>query len=111
MFMNQLLIITVVLLVFLLIIMGGRRYRVEKADEEKESRKAEKDKWSKENVRSEKEIQTTQSHLHSTINDQIGSDNRDGKLLKKIVDEWAELKIKRFTERRSWVRNPDQEKE
>ena len=109
--MNQLLIITVVLFVFLLIIMGGRRHRVEKADEEKESRKAEKDKWSKENVRSEKEIQTTQSHLHSTINDQIGSDNRDGKLLKKIVDEWAELKIKRFTERRSWVRNPDQEKE
>jgi len=26
--------------------------------------------------------------------------------LKKIIDEWADLKVESFKERRSWVRNP-----
>ncbi|MDP6500822.1 MAG: hypothetical protein QF743_08955 [Candidatus Marinimicrobia bacterium] len=109
--MNQLLIIIIILLAFAIIILGGRKHRVKKADDEKESMKVEKDEWAKENIRSEKEIHDTQAHLHSTIDDKIGSDNQDGELLKNIVDEWVELKIKRFTERRSWVRNPDQENE
>jgi len=35
-------------------------------------------------------------------------DQRDQ--IKKIINDWADLKIKAFQDRRSWVRNPDKDK-
>jgi len=31
------------------------------------------------------------------------------KKLKKIVDDWANLKVESFKERRSWVRSPEKD--
>ena len=39
------------------------------------------------------------------------SDNTEQRdQIKRIVNDWADLKIKAFQDRRSWVRNPDKEK-
>ena len=109
--MNQLLTLLIVLVVFLIIILAGRKDRVGKADAAKESGKKERDEWAKENVLSAYQVQNKRDELTSTIDKKLGADTPDGGMLKKIVNEWAELKLKRFSERRSWVREPDKKKD
>ena len=109
--MNQLLTLLIVLVVFLIIILAGRKDRVGKADEVKESGKREREEWAKENVLSAYQVQNKRDELTSTIDKKLGADTPDGGMLKKIVNEWAELKLKRFSERRSWVREPDKKKD
>jgi len=108
--MNQLLTLLIVLVVFLIIIIAGRKDRVGKADAAKESGKKERDEWAKENVLSAYQVQNKRDELTSTIDKKLGADTPDGGMLKKIVNEWAELKLKRFAERRSWVREPEKKK-
>ena len=104
--MNQLLTLLIVLVVFLIIILAGGKDRVGKADAAKESGKKERDEWAKENVLSAYQVQNKRDELTSTIDKKLGADTPDAGMLKKIVNEWAELKLKRFAERRSWVREP-----
>tara|TARA_Y100001001_G_scaffold21079_1_gene18139 strand:+ start:2544 stop:2873 length:330 start_codon:yes stop_codon:yes gene_type:complete len=109
--MNQLLTLLIVLVVFLIIILAGRKDRVGKADAAKESGKKERDEWAKENVLSAYQVQNKRDELTSTIDKKLGADTPDGGMLKKIVNEWAELKLKRFAERRSWVREPEKKED
>ena len=109
--MNQLLTLLIVLVVFLIIIIAGRKDRVGKADAAKESDKKERDEWAKENVLSAYQVQNKRDELTSTIDKKLGADTPDGGMLKKIVNEWAELKLKRFAERRSWVREPEKKED
>jgi len=51
-------------------------------------------------------VKKKRDELTSTIDEKLGADTPDAGMLKKIVNEWAELKLKRFAERRSWVREP-----
>lgn len=37
------------------------------------------------------------------------ADPQDGIRLKYLINEWADLKKSAFSERRSWVRNPDKD--
>ena len=104
--MNQLLTLLIVLVVFLIIILAGRKDRVGKADAARESGKKERDEWAKENVLSAYQVQNKRADLTSTIDEKLGADTPDASMLKKIVNEWAELKLKRFADRRSWVREP-----
>ena len=55
----------------------------------------------------------TIEQLEPIINvlDENLSDNTEQRdQIKRIVNDWADLKIKAFQDRRSWVRNPDKEK-
>jgi len=109
--MNQLLTLLIVLVVFLIIILAGRKDRVGKADEVKESSKKDREEWAKENVLSAYQVQNKRDELTSTIDEKLGADTPDAGMLKKIVNEWAELKLKRFAERRSWVREPEKKED
>ena len=109
--MNQLLTLLIVLVVFLIIILAGRKDRVGKADAAKESDKKERDEWAKENVLSAYQVQNKRDELTSVIDEKLGADTPDASILKKIVNEWAELKLKRFAERRSWVREPEKKED
>ena len=109
--MNQLLTLLIVLVVFLIIILAGRKDRVGKADAAKESDKKERDEWAKENVLSAYQVQNKRDELTSTIDEKLGADAPDAAMLKKIVNEWAELKLKRFAERRSLVREPEKKED
>ena len=109
--MNQLLTLLIVLVVFLIIILAGRKDRVGKADKVKESGKKEREDWAKENVLSAYQVQNKRDELTSTIDEKLGADTPDTGMLKKIVNEWAELKLKRFAERRSWVREPEKKED
>ena len=109
--MNQLLTLLIVLVVFLIIILAGRKDRVGKADAAKECGKKERDEWSKENVLSAYQVQNKRDELPCTIDEKLGADTPDAGMLKKIVNEWAELKLKRFAERRSWVREPEKKED
>ena len=109
--MNQLLTLVIVVAVFLITILAGRKDRVGKADEVKESSKKDREEWAKENVLSAYQVQNKRDELTSTIDKKLGADTPDAGMLKKIVNEWAELKLKRFAERRSWVREPGKKKD
>ena len=109
--MNQLLTLVIVVAVFLIIILAGRKDRVGKADKVKESGKKEREDWAKENVLSAYQVQNKRDELTSTIDENLGADTPDAGMLKKIVNEWAELKLKRFAERRSWVREPEKKED
>ena len=109
--MNQLLTLVIVVAVFLIIILAGRKDRVGKADKVKESGKKEREDWAKENVLSAYQVQNKRDELTSTIDEKLAADTTDAGMLKKIVNEWAELKLKRFAERRSWVREPEKKED
>ncbi len=48
--------------------------------------------------------------LISVLDDNLSEKPEQLDQIKRIVNDWADLKIKAFQDRRSWVRNPDKEK-
>ena len=109
--MNELLITVIVLILFLLVFLFGRKEQVSQAELDKEGLKAEKDSWSKEEIKSHSDIDATRDEMNQLIEENLDADPDDGSHLKYIINEWADLKKRVFSERRSWVRNPDKDSE
>ena len=56
------------------------------------------------------QVQERKNQLLSLINDNLSDHPQESDQLKEIVDDWAELKIEAFQNRRSWVRAAPSEK-
>ena len=56
------------------------------------------------------QVQQWREDLLNVLDENLGDkpDQRDQ--IKKIINDWADLKIKAFQDRRSWVRNPEKGK-
>jgi hypothetical protein len=56
------------------------------------------------------QVQQRREDLLNVLDKNLGDkpDQRDQ--IKKIINDWADLKIKAFQDRRSWVRNPEKGK-
>ena len=52
-------------------------------------------------------MQQLRNELIKAIEEKLGDDPEQVDQLKKIIDEWADLKVESFKDRRSWVRNPE----
>jgi len=109
--MNEILIATVVLIVLIFVFFAGRKEKVSQAEKDKEDRRSEKEAWSKEEVKSHGDIEATVEELHQFIEENSDSDNKDSTRFKELISEWAELKKTSFSERRSWVRSPNKDKD
>ncbi len=60
--------------------------------------------------RTQKVFQTKKEALLKAIDKKFKDDPEQAEDLKTLINDWAELRIKMFTDRRSWVRNPEKDK-
>jgi hypothetical protein len=103
---------TIVLVVIILIIVyamfnhgNEKKSLVEK---EREIALIEKDKLSDEEITTYGQVQERKKQLFSVIDDNLKDHPDESDQLKEIIEDWANLKIEAFQNRRSWVRaTPD----
>ncbi len=74
------------------------------AEKEKERIAAEKEENSNEEIATYGQVQDRKKQLLSLIEANLSDHPDESEQLKKIVEEWANLKIEAFQNRRSWVR-------
>lgn len=109
--MNQIVILVLVLILLVITFLVSRKEQVSKAKSNQESRKTEKESWSQEKVMEYGEIQSQKEALLKAVEEKFAGDPGNANALKEMIEEWADMKIKVFSDRRSWVRNPDKDKD
>ena len=74
------------------------------AENEREQNISEKEELSHEEVASYGQVQDRKSQLFDLIDENLAEHPEQSSQLKEIIEEWANLKIEAFQNRRSWVR-------
>jgi hypothetical protein len=74
------------------------------AEENRQKTIAEKDEISNEDIATYGQVQERKNQLLSLINNNLLEHPQESGQLKDIIEDWAELKIEAFQNRRSWVR-------
>ena len=70
---------------------------------------AEKEELSKEDIATYGQVQDRKKQLFDVIESNLNEHPTESAQLKDIIDDWADLKVKSFENRRSWVRNPNKD--
>ena len=80
------------------------------AESEREQNISEKEELSQEEVATYGQVQDRKSQLFDLIDENLAEHPEQSSQLKEIIEEWANLKIEAFQNRRSWVRaTPEKE--
>ena len=108
--MNQIIILGVILILLLITFLFSRKEQISKAESDIESMKTKKESWSQEKVMKYDEIQSRREALLKAVDEKFKDNPEQSEDLKKMINDWAELRTKIFTDRRSWVRNPEKDK-
>ena len=106
----EILFLIIVLVVLALAIFSSRKEQASEADNRKDQIRQQKEDYAQEDVMTYGQVQERREDLLNDLDENLGKkpDQRDQ--IKKIINDWADLKIKAFQDRRSWVRNPDKNK-
>jgi flagellar biosynthesis/type III secretory pathway M-ring protein FliF/YscJ len=106
----EILFLIIVLVVLALAVFSSRKEQASKADDRKDQVRQQKEDFAQEDVMTYGQVQQRREDLLNVLDENLGDkpDQRDQ--IKKIINDWADLKIKAFQDRRSWVRNPDKGK-
>ena len=98
------------LVVLVLAVFSSRKEQASKADDRKDQVRQQKEDYAQEDVMTYGQVQQRREDLLNVLDENLEDkpDKRDQ--TKKIINDWADLKIKAFQDRRSWVRNPDKDK-
>ena len=106
----EILFLIIVLVVLALAVFSSRKEQASKADDRKDQVRQQKEDFAQEDVMSYGQVQQRREDLLNVLDENLGDkpDQRDQ--IKKIINDWADLKIKAFQDRRSWVRNPEKGK-
>ena len=99
-------VLIVILLVMLYAISGHLKDKKSDAEKNREQTLAEKEEISKEEIATYGQVQERKSQLFNLIESNLSDHPEESKQLKEIIEDWADLKIEAFENRRSWVRNP-----
>jgi hypothetical protein len=99
-----------VLVVLALAVFSSRKEQASEADDRKDQVRQQKEDFAQEDVMTYGQVQQRREDLLNVLDENLGDkpDQRDQ--IKKIINDWADLKIKAFQDRRSWVRNPEKGK-
>ena len=101
----EVIIVLIVIAVLAVIFYTRRREHLHEVHKDVELKQKEKRSWLEEKYLSFGEVQNLQRVLKEEIEEKF-QDEEKRNLLIQIVTEWAELRIKTFQDRRSWVRKP-----
>ncbi|MFQ6677205.1 MAG: hypothetical protein ACE5D0_02690 [Fidelibacterota bacterium] len=97
--------------IILLAFIYSRKTKLGSAKKQKEVLHAGKESSMKEEIMTYGQVQERKKQLHESVESHLSDKPAQVEQLKQIINEWAELKIQAFTNRRSWVRNPDKDQE
>tara|TARA_B100001996_G_scaffold367694_1_gene339572 strand:- start:4 stop:342 length:339 start_codon:yes stop_codon:yes gene_type:complete len=100
------LVLIVILLVMLYAISEHLKNKKSDAEKNREQTIAEKEEISKEEIATYGQVQERKGQLLDLIEANLSDHPEESAQLKEIIDDWANLKIEAFENRRSWVRNP-----
>ena len=105
---------TIVLVIILVIMVYAlSEHWKEKNSDAEETRKknlAVKDEISNEDVATYGQVQERKKQLFTVIEDNLEGHPEESVQLKEIIEDWANLKIEAFQNRRSWVRATPEKK-
>jgi len=104
-------ILLLVLVIIVLAVVFSRKSELSGAEDRKEEEQTKKDSFAKEDVLSYGQVQDKRKELIDAVEASLKDNPEQVSILKQIINDWAELKIKSFQDRRSWVRNPVKESE
>ena len=96
----------VVLLAIIWSFVHSRHKHFHTAKQQKEQIQQKKQTWKHEKFVSYGDVQTTRENLIKLVEEAFKDQPKKASQLKEIINEWADLRLQTFTERRSWVRRP-----
>ena len=102
-------ILIIVIAVIVLAIFASRKNQMEGAEQNRETEQTEKETFANEDILSYGQVQERKKELIDAIETNLADKPEQLAQLKQIIDDWAELKVKSFLDRRSWVRKPEEE--
>ena len=99
---------TIVLVVILIVIVYAVTTQLQEkksiVETSRQQKLIEKEELSKEDVATYGQVQERKRQLLDLIESNLSEHPEESSQLKEIVEDWAELKIEAFQNRRSWVR-------
>ncbi len=102
-------ILIIVIAVIVLAIFASRKNQMEGAEQNRETEQTEKETFANEDILSYGQVQERKRELIDAIETNLADKPEQLAQLKQIINDWAELKVKSFLDRRSWVRKPEDE--
>ena len=97
-------VLVIILAVLIYAMINNSQEKRLSAEKQKEQIAAEKENISNEEVATYGQVQERKKQLLSLIESNLSEHPDESKQLKEIIEDWAELKIEAFQNRRSWVR-------
>ena len=103
-----------IILIFVLIIIGfaitwSNQGQVKEVELLQSKFEKEKNDLAEHDNRSSNDVDKQRNEMLKTLDDSIKENQEHLEKIKHIVNDWADMKIKSFKDRRSWVRNPDED--
>ena len=102
-------ILIIVIAVIVLAIFASRKNQMKGAEQNRETEQTEKETFANEDILSYGQVQERKRELIDAIETNLADKPEQLAQLKQIINDWAELKVKSFLDRRSWVRKPEDE--
>ena len=102
-------ILIIIISVIVLAIFASRKNQMEGAEQNRETEQTEKETFANEDILSYGQVQERKRELIDAIETNLADKPEQLAQLKQIINDWAELKVKSFLDRRSWVRKPEDE--
>ena len=103
-----------IILIIALIIIGfaitwSNQGQVREVELRQSQYEKERDELAKHDNQSANDVDNQRNDMLKTLDDSIKDNPEQLEQIKHIVNDWADMKIKSFKDRRSWVRNPEDE--
>ena len=103
-----------IILIIVLIIIGfaitwSNQGQVKEIEEQQTKQSIARQEIASHDNRSSSDIDDDRNAMISTLEASITEEPEQLEKMKTIINDWADMKIKSFKNRRSWVRNPEDE--
>ena len=103
-----------IILIIVLIIIGfaitwSNQGQVKEIEEQQTKQSIARQEIAKHDNRSSSDIDNDRNAMIATLEASITDEPEQLEKMKTIINDWADMKIKSFKNRRSWVRNPEDE--
>jgi len=103
-----------IILILVILIIGfaitwSNQSQVKEVEERQTQYTREREAMAEHDNRSASEVDDDRNAMIKTLESSITDHPKQLDKMKNIINDWADMKIKSFKDRRSWVRNPDDE--
>jgi len=103
-----------IILILVILIIGfaitwSNQGQVKEVEERQTQYTREREAMADHDNRSASEVDDDRNAMIKTLESSITNHPEQLEKMKNIINDWADMKIKSFKDRRSWVRNPDED--